>query len=397
MEELLLKSEILVDRTQMGFKRGLYQKINWDNRLIGIKGARGTGKTTLLLQRLKSLGQSASEAAYFTLDDLYFTTNSLAETATQFYKKGGKILFLDEVHKYPNWAQHLKNLYDFYPDLQLVFTGSSIIDIARQEADLSRRALLYELPGLSYREYLAFENILQAEPLTLPDVVSDSRPWRTVLTGGFKPLQHFETYLASGYYPFFQEDQAGFSQRVQQLIRLIVEYDMAELQDFDIRNARKMLQLLYILAANVPFKPNLTSLAEKSQIHRNSVNNYLHFLEQARLIRLLYAEGISVATLQKPEKIYLDNTNLAFALSGDKPDKGNLRETFFFNQLSHAHNVRQSKAADFLVDGIYTFEVGGKNKSQKQVADLPNAYVVKDDIESGIGPTVPLWVFGFLY
>ncbi len=172
---------------------------------------------------------------------------------------------------------------------------------------------------------------------------------------------------------------------------------MAELPDFDIRNARKMLQLPYILSDNVPFKPNLSNLAQKSQIHRNSVNNYLNFLEQARLIRLLYAEGISVATLQKPEKIYLDNTNLACALSRDRPDKGNLRETFFLNQLSNAHTVRQSKAADFLVDGAYTFEVGGKGKSQKQIEGLPNAYVVKDDIEAGVGRTIPLWVFGFLY
>lgn len=397
MEDLLTKSENLADRTDMRFKRRLYETINWQNRLIGIKGSRGSGKTTLLLQRLKSLGKSASEAAYFTLDDLFFTKHSLVDIATDFHKKGGRVLFLDEVHKYPNWAQHLKNLYDFYPDLQVVFTGSSIIDIARQEADLSRRALLYELPGLSYREYLAFEGILQTEPFSLSEVLSETRPWRQLLSGNFKPLQYFQSYLASGYYPFFREDPEGFPQRVQQLIRLTVEYDMAELKDFDIRNARKMLQLLYILAENVPFKPNLSALAEKSQIHRNSVNNYLHFLEQARLIRLLYAEGISVATLQKPEKIYLDNTNLAFALTHSQPDKGNLRETFFYNQLSHAHTVRQSKSADFLVNGTYTFEVGGKNKQQKQIEGVPNAYIVKDDIDSAFGNTIPLWVFGFLY
>lgn len=397
MEDLLIKSETLANRTDMKFKRRLYEKINWQNRLIGVKGSRGTGKTTLLLQRLKSLGKPASEAAYFTLDDLYFTKHSLVDVATDFYKKGGKVLFLDEVHKYPNWAQHLKNLYDFYPDLQVVFTGSSIIDIARQEADLSRRALLYELPGLSYREYLAFEGILYAGSFSLIEILSESRPWQQLLSGGFRPLQYFQSYLASGYYPFFKEDPEGFTQRVQQLIRLIVEYDMAELQDFDIRNARKMLQLLYILAENVPFKPNLSALAEKSQIHRNSVNNYLYFLEQARLIRLLYAEGISVATLQKPEKIYLDNTNLAFALAHSQPDKGNLRETFFYNQLSQDHTVRQSKAADFLIDGTYTFEVGGKNKQQKQIEGVQNSFVVKDDIESAWGNTIPLWVFGFLY
>lgn len=397
MEDLLIKSETLANRTDLQFKRRLYEKINWQNRLIGVKGSRGTGKTTLLLQRLKSLGKPASEAAYFTLDDLYFTKHSLVDVATDFYKKGGKVLFLDEVHKYPNWAQHLKNLYDFYPDLQVVFTGSSIIDIARQEADLSRRALLYELPGLSYREYLAFEGILYAGSFSLIEILSENRPWQQLLSDGFRPLQYFQSYLASGYYPFFKEDPEGFTQRVQQLIRLIVEYDMAELQDFDIRNARKMLQLLYILAENVPFKPNLSALAEKSQIHRNSVNNYLYFLEQARLIRLLYAEGISVATRQKPEKIYLDNTNLAFALAHSQPDKGNLRETFFYNQLSQDHTVRQSKAADFLIDGTYTFEVGGKNKQQKQIEGVQNSFVVKDDIESAWGNTIPLWVFGFLY
>lgn len=397
MEILLTTSERLTEFTTDSFKRGLYNRINWENRLIGIKGARGTGKTTLMLQRLKSLGKSATEAAYFTLDDLYFTTHSLVETAAEFRRKGGKILFLDEVHKYTNWATHLKNLYDLYPDLQIVFTGSSIIDISRQEVDLSRRVLMYELPGMSYREYLAFEGIVTIEALSLSLLLSEHQGWKPFFPIGFRPLQHFEAYLRSGYYPFFREDKGGYGHRIQQLIRMIVEYDMAELKDFDIRNAKKMLQLLYVLAENVPFKPNLSELADKSGIHRNSVNNYLHFLERAKLIKLLYRGGSSMVVLQKPEKIYLENTNLMYALSLQRPDTGNLRETFFMNQVSSEHSIQESAISDFLVDGMYTFEVGGKHKGKKQIEGIPNAYIVKDDIETGFGNTLPLWLFGFLY
>ncbi|TDB67888.1 ATP-binding protein [Arundinibacter roseus] len=397
METLLATSERLTEFTMDSFRRGLYGQIHWNNRLIGIKGARGTGKTTLLLQRLKSLGKSATEAAYFTLDDLYFTTHSLVETAAEFRRKGGRVLFLDEVHKYPHWATHLKNLYDLYPDLQVVFTGSSIVDISRQEVDLSRRVLMYELPGMSYREYLAFEGIITVEALTLPLLLSENQGWKSFFPVGFRPLAHFEAYLRSGYYPFFREDTGGYGRRIQQLIRMIVEYDMAELKDFDIRNAKKMLQLLYVLAENVPFKPNVSALADKSGIHRNSVNNYLHFLEQAKLIKLLYRGGTGMTVLQKPEKIYLENTNLAYALSLQKPDIGNLRETFFLNQVSYGHSVQESAVSDFLVDGIYTFEVGGKHKGKKQIEGVQDAYLVKDDSETGFGNTLPLWLFGFLY
>ncbi|MES1226611.1 MAG: AAA family ATPase, partial [Bacteroidota bacterium] len=360
MDNLLEKSETLVSRVQTTFKRYLYSKINWGNRLTGIKGPRGTGKTTLLLQRLHEMGKSPIEAVYFSLDDLFFTNHSLVETADDFYKKGGKYLFLDEVHKYPEWARHIKNLYDFYPDLQIVFTGSSIIDISREEADLSRRARMYELQGLSYREYLSFTGILQTDSLSLETLLKGSSFWKKQFPPDFRPLEHFNTYLERGYYPFFQEDPEGMSERLQQLIRMIVEYDMAELHDFDIRNARKILQLLYIISSNVPFKPNLSQLAEKSQIHRNTINSYLHFLEQARLIRLLYASGISVAILQKPDKIYLDNPNIAYALSSNNPNRGNVRETFFLNQVTATHKVHYPKQGDFTIDGKWTFEVGGK-------------------------------------
>lgn len=396
MEKLLQQSEGLVTRTLSLKHRYLFDQVNWKNRLIGIKGARGTGKTTMLLQRLKSLDLPATVAAYFSLDDLYFTVHQLSGVVEKFYRQGGKYLFLDEVHKYPGWSTHIKNLYDFYPDLSIVFTGSSIIDITRQEADLSRRALMYELFGLSYREFLEFSEIGTFHPISLDTLISPAREWRRNFPTDFRPLQHFRDYLQLGYYPFSLEDKEGYGARLNQLIRTIVEYDMAELHDFDIRNAKKMLQLLYVLSANVPFKPNLKKLAEKSDIHRNTVNSYLHFLEQARLIRQLYPAGISVAILQKPEKIYLDNTNLAYALHPGEPDKGNLRETFFASQLRVGHQLTYPSHGDFLVDENYVFEVGGKSKGNKQLQHIPNGYVVADDTEYPVSQ-LPLWIFGFLY
>ncbi len=396
MNTLLEKSDRLVNIVDTSFKRYLHNEINWNNRLIGIKGARGTGKTTLILQRLYEIGKSSSEAVYLALDDLYFSTHSFMDTADIFYKKGGKYLFLDEVHKFPGWSQAIKNLYDFYPDLHIVFTGSSIIDIAKEEADLSRRVLMHELFGLSYREFLEFKNGIKLPVISLQEILGATNI-RKMLTPEIKPLKHFEEYLSSGYYPFFKDDPQGYHQRLQQLIRIIVEYDMAELRDFDIRNAKKMLQLLSILAENVPFKPNLSKLAEKSNIHRNSINSYLNYLEQARLINLLYPSGISTTILQKPEKVYLNNSNLASAISINQPDKGNLRETFFLSQLKVSHTLQYPPKGYFMVDGSHTFEIGGKNKNRQQIKEFDSGFIVKDDLEFPAGDALPLWLFGFLY
>ena len=396
MEELLEQSESAIARVSKTIKRYLYREINWQARLIGIKGARGTGKTTLLLQWLHEKGLPAHKAAYFSLDDFYFTTNSLVNTAKIFHKQGGEILVLDEVHKYPNWSMEIKNIYDRYAELQIVFTGSSIIDIARQEGDLSRRALMYELHGLSYREFLQFTNVLDLPPVQFDEIIKNPSI-RKNFPQNFKPLEHFRNYLKYGYYPFFMESTEDYLQRVKQLVRTIVEYDMAELKGFDIRNAKKMLQLLYIIAQNVPFKPNLKKLSEKSNIHRNSIANYLHYLEQARLLWLLYPAGISIATLQKPEKVFLNNTNFIYALTMDKPSAGTTREVFFSNQLHVNHKLNIPQKGDFLVDDQYIFEVGGKNKTNNQISGIPHSYVVKDDLEYPAGNALPLWLFGFLY
>jgi len=397
MITLLEQSDRLVNSVSLDFKRYLFGFIKWENRLIGIKGARGTGKTTLLLQWIKEQNLSSEKAAYFSLDDLYFTNHSLKETVSQFYKNGGLILVLDEVHKYKNWSKEIKNCYDFYPDLKIIFTGSSIIDIAKQEGDLSRRALMYELVGLSFREYLTMLGIIDLPVLSLDDLLFNNATIKKIIPKNFRPINHFGNYLNYGYYPFGLADTASVHQLINQLIRTIVEIDMAELKDFDIRNAKKILQLIYVIAQQVPFKPNISNLAIKTGIHRNSLNNYLYYLEQAKIITLLFPTGNSIAILQKPEKIVLNNTTLLKALAEEKSLVGTVRETFFVSQLQTFHKVHLSSQADFIINDKYTFEVGGKSKGQKQIEGLENAWIVKDDIEQPILNVIPLWMFGLLY
>ena len=396
MDELIEISNNLIEEISDSYTRYLYDKINWNNRLIGVKGARGTGKTTLILQKLKFLQKEKVNVLYLSMDDLYFTTNTLTDAAKTFYQQGGKVLALDEVHKYPLWSREVKNLYDRYKDLHIIFTGSSILDITKQEADLSRRVLMYELRGLSYREFLRIEYSEDLPVINLHDITNKSRDIKKMFPDEFKPYKDFGRDLQYGYYPFFKEDERDYYQRLKQLTRIIVEYDMAEIKNFDIRQAKKLLQLLYMIAQQVPFKPNLTSLSDKTNIHRNSISNYLYFLEEARLIALLRSNSYSVATLQKPEKIFLENTNLLYALSEQEPNPGSVRETFFYNQVSSVDTVNYSPKGDFLVNKNI-FEVGSKDKNAKQIFGLKNAFLVKDGIEYPAGNSLPLWLFGFLY
>lgn len=398
MEGLLQQSEVLKNKVSLRFKRYLYNQIDWKNRLIGIKGARGTGKTTILLQRLQELSLKPTEAAYFSMDDVYFLEHSLVKSIKEFYNKGGKYVFIDEVHKYENWSVEIKNIYDQLDDLSIIFTGSSIIDISKQEGDLSRRVLMHELYGLSYREYLQYTDVISLPSISLEEIIHSQINLSDLIPKDFRPYEYFSEYLSLGYYPFFKEDTEGYHRRIKQMVRLIVEYDMAELKGFDIRNAKKMLQLLQIVSQQVPFKPNLVKLAEKSGIHRNTILNYLHFLEEARLIKLLYPVGNSIANLQKPEKIFLNNTSLLMALSNKNNSIGTVRETFFFNQLMVNHIVEAPKSGDFIVNEKYVFEIGGQNKSSKQITNIgSNGFVVKDNAIHPIGNALPLWMFGLTY
>ncbi|MEZ5032404.1 MAG: ATP-binding protein [Saprospiraceae bacterium] len=395
--QLLGQSAHLLDHVPTGFRRFLHQDIRWTNRLIGVKGARGTGKTTLLLQWLKDQNLPPDKGAYFSLDDLYFTTFQLKDAVHEFYRSGGKILVLDEVHKYQNWAQEIKNCHDFYPGLKIIFTGSSIMELSQMTGDLSRRALMYNLPGLSFREYLLMKGIADFPRIDLHDLISNPHHVKECIPSEFQPHPHFRNYLQRGTYPYLLEDEEAVHHRIKQLVRTIVEVDMAEIQGLDIRNARKLLQLIYIIAQQVPFKPNLSSLSERTNIHRNSLNPYLHYLEQAQLLRLIHPAGISVATLQKPEKIYLQNTTLLNALASSNVNAGTIRETFFLDQLTVHHLVNIPKHGDFIVDETYTFEIGGKRKNKTQIKDIPQSYIVRDDQDIPIGNSLPLWYFGLLY
>jgi len=397
MIELFELSNNHLQKTKLDFFRSLYKNIDWNSRLIGIKGARGTGKTTMLLQYLIQLDLPKTQKLYISLDDIYFTNHSLVEVGKAFYLQGGKILALDEVHKYPNWSQEIKNLYDRYNDLKIIFTGSSIVDITKNEGDLSRRAVMYELKGLSFREYLDLVEDIRFNELSLEEILDEDFVFSELFPSDFKPYEYFNKYLKTGYYPFFLESKITYYQRLKQLVRLVVELDMAEIKGLDIRQSKKILQLLYIISQQVPFSPNLSDLARKTTIHRNSLNDYLYYLEEARLLYLLQLKNYSVASLQKPEKIYLNNTNLLYALSEDNPNSGTIREVFFYNQLAGLHQISQSKEADFLVDNKYTFEIGGKNKTMTQIKDVENSWLVKDDIIQPTGRTIPLWMFGFLY
>ncbi|MDY0906949.1 ATP-binding protein [Pedobacter sp. CFBP9032] len=398
MENLKIKSNLIVQQQTMDIVRPLSTNIDWSNRLISILGARGTGKTTLILQHIKATYGLSNEAMYITMDDIYFSDNQLSDFANLFRQSGGKILFIDEVHKYPNWAREIKNIYDFYKDLKIVFTGSSIINIERQNADLSRRAVQYELTGLSYREFLSFIGVANIDVISIDNLLENHVQIANELISKFKPLQYFNEYLKHGYYPFFLENLNTYHLRLEKVVRLIIEEDLQFIAGFNPHHSRKIYQLLYILSTNVPFKPNITNLSEKTGISRNMVVEYLYYLNNAKLINSLSAAGKSISTLQKPDKIFLENTNLSFALSPNNTEKGSLREAFFMNQIKNsAYEISLPLKGDFFVDDKFTFEIGGKGKSTKQLTGVEHAYLAVDDMEAGIGNKIPLWMFGLLY
>ncbi|MCY7410726.1 MAG: AAA family ATPase [Chitinophagales bacterium] len=397
MDYLQIKSKDKVSEVSLEKKRYLYTQIPWNQRLIGILGGRGTGKTTLLLQHLKETYGKSSKGLYVSLDDIYFSDNRLYNLATTFRRGGGKALYLDEVHKYPDWSQEIKNLYDDFKDLKIYFTGSSLLQLAKQKGDLSRRALFFYLEGLSFREFLDFKKVISIDAVKLPDLLKNHEEIARQLSRKMKPYEHFPFYIKKGAYPFVFEDEDNYWQRLDETIQLTIENDMALYEGFDAGNFRKMKQLLFVIAANVPFKPNVMKLSDRTGITRNTIIRYFDLLERGKVLRALHASGIGIGSMQKPEKLYLYNTNLAFALAGENTNAGTLRETFFANQLSVMHKLTVPHDGDFMVDGKYTFEVSGKNKTAHQVKNIRNSFVVSDEIEKGINNKIPLWLFGLLY
>lgn len=391
MNELFEQSLFMLSLTDTTFVRYLHEQIHWDNRLIGIKGARGIGKTTLMLQRIK-MALNPQTALYVTCDHLYFSNHRLFDMATSFAKQGGKYLFIDEIHKYKEWSKELKMIYDLRPDLNVVFTGSSVLDIDKGEQDdLSRRAIMYDMQGLSFREYLSMFHGIDTPIVSFDEVLASHVNEAVHLE---HPLQLFAQYLQTGYYPFSKE--RDFQLRLMQIIEKTIENDIPYYAKLNVATAHKLKHLLMIVSQSAPFKPNYQSIAQMLDTTRSLLKDYMFYMEKAGLIGQLRDNTSGIRALGKVEKVYIDNPSLCYLLADGKPNVGNLRETFFYNQLRQVSNVATSKISDFEVEGK-TFEVGGKNKGQKQLQGVSEGYVVKADTEFAHSNNIPLWHFGFLY
>jgi len=389
MRTLYQKFETLLQNTTTDFKRYLYEKVSWDSRMTGIIGARGVGKTTMVLQFIKE-NLDSKRALYVSADDMYFGENRLIDLADDFYKNAGEYLFIDEIHKYAHWSQELKNIYDSFPSLKIVFTGSSVLDILKGSADLSRRAIIHKLQGLSFREYLKLFHGYETDVYTLEQIVNNEVKLAEIK----HPLPLFNDYLKRGYYPFGLENELDL--RLGQIIVQTLETDIPQYANLNVGTSRKLKRLLSIIAESVPFKPNFSKISGMIGVSRNSLDDYFQYMEKAGLIGQLRNETRGIRGLGKVDKVYLDNTNIVYNLVGDKSNIGNIRETFFFNQMRLHNEVISSEKADFIIDD-YTFEVGGKNKQQAQIEKDGKSFLVKDDIEFGYLNVVPLWAFGLNY
>jgi hypothetical protein len=321
----------------------------------------------------------------------------LSELIEDFYKQGGKFLFLDEVHKYPNWAQELKNAYDDYPDLKIVFTGSSALEILNARADLSRRAVIYEMQGFSFREFLGIETKIDFSILSLNEILEKHVEIAQEIGQKIKPFQYFSKYLDHGYYPFYREDKELYEIKLTEVVNMILEIELPLMRGIESGYVFKLKELLSVISASVPFTPNISKLGEKLTINRSTILSYLHYFQEVRLTNNLFKEANGISKLQKPQKIYLENTNLMQILSPSNVNIGNVRETFFANQVGFRHNLLYTEKGDFFVDEKYTFEIGGKGNTKHQIEGIENAFIAADEIEFGFNQKIPLWLFGFLY
>lgn len=390
MQNLYRNFRLQLELVSTDFIRFLHDKIAWDSRLIAIVGSRGVGKTTLLLQHIKKY-EKAEDVLYITADDFYFTNHRLFDLAYQFYTQGGKKLFIDEIHKYKGWSTEIKNIYDQIPGLHVVYTGSSILDLEKGGADLSRRKVEYHLPGLSFREYINLTQGWQLPAYPLSEIVAGKVQFPYEKE---RPLKLFKNYLQAGYYPFFTETE--YRLRLSNVVKLMIETDIPQFAEMNVASAFKLKKLLYVLAQSVPFKPNYTKLERDLEISRNTLPTYLLYLEKAGLINLLREKANGIKVLEKIDKIYLNNTDIAYMLSDTTPDIGNIRETVFFTWMRVGHFIISSPISDFEIDGR-TFEVGGRNKKRAQIKNAVEGYIVKDDMEYAYQNEIPLWMFGFIY
>lgn len=389
MEKLQITFDKLLRETTSTFHRYMYDRIDWQARIVGLLGPRGVGKTTMVLQYIKE-NLPRKETLYVVAEDLYFSSHTLVDLADAFARTGGKHLFIDEIHKYKGWSRELKLIHDYYSELQVFFTGSSVLDIFKGVADLSRRVLTFEMQGLSYREYLELFHQITLPVYGLQQILAQ----QVELLHGFLPLQHFTDYMKRGYYPFRDDN---FERYAMQMVNTTLEMDIAQYADLTPATVRKLKRLLAIIAQATPFKPNFTQIGGQLEVSRNNIADLCTWLEKAGLIGQLRDSTGGIQGLGKVDKVYLDNPTLLNVLGNENTEIGTIRETFFFNHMRVDHDITSSPISDFLIDGKYTFEVGGKKKKQKQIQGAEQGYVVKDNIETGYGNIIPLWQFGLTY
>ncbi|MBO6188547.1 MAG: ATP-binding protein [Prevotella sp.] len=398
MESLFKKHRILISQTSTEIVRELMKSVNWEKQLVSIRGSRGVGKTTLMRQYIKQrYGVNAGEALYCVMDSMYFTNHTLLETAERFHIMGGKHLFLDEVHKYPTWSKEVKEIIDLWPDMKITFTGSSLIQILNADADLSRRVLSYDMAGLSFREYLRFYKHIELPVYSLKQILTNADAVCDAVGALCHPQSLFEEYLRVGYYPFFDGDEQEYYSRIENVVSFIIDQEMTQFCGVEASYTRKLKAMMLFLANNLPYDVNIAKLSSYLELNKSTVLSYLSSMKKAELLHLLYTDNKSVTKMQKPDKIYVQNPNMLYALSTEH-NVGTLRECFVVNQLAVGHTIEYGKAqGDFLIDGSITVEVGGKDKTFDQIANIPNSYILADSMEFPVGKKLPLWIVGLLY
>lgn len=398
MDALFRKHKMLISQVSTDIVREIMDTIKWEKQIVAIRGSRGVGKTTIMRQYIKQkYGVNAGEALYCVMDSMYFTNHNLLDLADRFHQMGGKHLFLDEVHRYPTWSREIKEIMDLYPDLKITFTGSSLIQILNADADLSRRVLSYTMKGLSFREFLQFYKGIRLPKYDLDNVLSHYDDICNDVNKLCRPQSLFEEYLRVGYFPFFDGNEEEYYSRIENVIDFIVDQELPLFCGIEPSNTRKIKAMIQFLADSHPFELNIAKLSARLELNKHTVLGYINSLGRAELLQLLYSDSKTITRLQKPDKIYLHNPNMFYALGyGDKI--GTIRECFFVNQISVNHTVEYGKTqGDFIVDGKITIEVGGKDKTFEQVADFPDSYIMADRMEFAVGKKLPLWLAGMVY
>ena len=398
MESLFKKHKMLISQVSTDIVREMMYSVNWEKQLVAIRGSRGVGKTTLIRQYIKQkYGISAGEALYCVMDSMYFTNHTLLDLAERFHLMGGKHLFLDEVHRYPTWSREIKEIIDLYPNMKVTFTGPSLIQILNADADLSRRVLSYTMEGLSFREYLQFYKGIHLPVYKLEDILTNYDDICAETNKLCHPQPLFEEYLKVGYFPFYDGEEEEYYSRIENVIDFIVGQELPQFCGVDAANTRKVKALIQFLADSVPYELNIAKLSARLELNKNTVLSYINSLGRAELLLLLYSDSKTITRLQKPDKIYLHDPNMFYAL-GHGEKIGTIRECFLINQLSVNHTVKYGKEqGDFIIDGNITIEVGGPDKTFEQVAYIPNSYIFADRIEFPVGKKIPLWMAGLVY